>query len=295
MNIAFCINTLALPGLGVTISSLIRNCSNTNRLEIYFFCFNLSDKAKSKIESLLVDEDFKGQSYFVDFNPEVEFSSFNSLHGDWTAYGRLLLANYISASKILYLDADLVIEVDVLKLDDFSFDNYFLAAVSGGKIKDTLGKNFYINEAGLSGDLDYFNSGVLLIHLDEWRFQNITAKCLEIGRKLQGKFPAQDQSILNIICQGNFAKLPSLFNCEWPVGRPKPSTAPKMILHFVGSPKPWDLFGNLIHEGYSTWKKYLNPKWITISTSLSLDNLKRTWNIRRSYIRSIKNKTKKLN
>ena len=292
MNIAFCINTLGLAGLGVTLSSLLRNCSNPNKLHIWFLCANLSSWQKSKIRKLLLSEKFSGMYNFIDFDPILHFGKYNSLHGDWSTYGRLLLPDIIMEDTVLYLDSDLIVEVDVLELDKFNFNQNILAAVGGGYFKFTLGNKFYIDKLGLSSELEYFNAGILLLNLIEWRLKNVKEECLQIADQFPKDLPSHDQSLLNIYCAGKFAKLPLSYNCAWLADKPKPTTAEKMILHFVGSPKPWDPLGFIIHKGYCKWKEYLNPEWTSLFDRLALANYKRAWQIRRSYIRYVRNRVR---
>lgn len=279
-------------GLGVTISSLIRNCSNQSSLRIWFLCAGLSQSQKKHIAKLLQRESFDGDYHFIDFDPVLYFGSFCSLHGDWTTYGRLLLADFIDCDQVLYLDSDLVIELDVLEIEDFNFNGYCLAAVGGGSFLYTLGNQFYINKLGISPNVEYFNAGVLLLNLKEWRINKIKDKCFSIASQYPLELPSHDQSLLNIFCSGNFAKLPLRFNCEWLAHKPKPEISYKMILHFVGSPKPWDPMGLMFHKGYSMYCKYLDSEWNATFGGYTLSALARAWTIRRSYARSISSRIK---
>jgi lipopolysaccharide biosynthesis glycosyltransferase len=290
MNIAFCNNKLGLTGLYATLSSLVQNCSDSSKLKIWFLCVDHRENDKDYIRNLLKKEAFEGKSFFIDFDPVETFGSFRSLHGDWTCYGRLLLVDYIDEDQVLYLDSDLIVEEDVLKLEYFNFKGQILAAVGGGQFEYTLGRKFYAERAGIRPDVEYFNDGVMMLNLQEWRKRNIKEECLRIARRYSQELPSHDQSILNILCAGNFAKLPRSFNCEWTALAPRPKVSSKMVLHFVGSPKPWDPFAFLIHNGYETWVKYERKTWISRMSVVTAADLKRAWNIRRSYIRSFRDK-----
>jgi len=290
MNVAFCINRLGLIGLGTAVTSLVRNCSNSRKLRIWFFCAGNTIKDKKQIDELLLLENFLGEHQFIDFDPYATFGACCSLHGDWTCYGRLLLADFIDEDQVLYLDSDVIVEMDVLTIENFNFKGHILAAVGGGKFRYTLGHNFYIDQLGINPDLDYFNDGVMLLNLREWRLRNIKGKCLQIANLYPLDLPSHDQSLLNITCLGNFAKLPSSFNCEWGPEVAKPNTSEKMILHFIGSPKPWDPFAFLIHPGYDYWAAYQQSSWTKRLAGMRTADLKRAWNIRRSYIRYFRNK-----
>jgi lipopolysaccharide biosynthesis glycosyltransferase len=291
MNIAFNINKLAMIGLGVTLNSLIFNCSNPQKLKFYFLCAGLSNEDKNNIK-LLLEKKGLNDATIIDFNPEEHFGHLKSLHGDYTAYGRLLLQDLIQEDSVLYLDADLVVELDVLDIEHFSFEGKALAAVNGGEIKYTLENGFFCTQLGLSPNLSSFNSGILYINLKMWREKDIKNQCLVFGKKHSNELKAADQTILNALFAGNFACLPVEFNCAWYAKDQRPNVVKAAILHFVGSPKPWDVFGRFIHNGHSVWESYLDKEWRAAYYKATLDDFARAWRLRRSYLRTIKNKIK---
>jgi lipopolysaccharide biosynthesis glycosyltransferase len=281
MNIAFNINRLAMIGLGVTLNSLLKNCSEPQKLNIYILSADLNDEDKENIHQLLNRYDVTTVE-LIDFNAKEHFGNFKSLQGDWTAYGRLLLQDYIQHDTVLYLDADLVIELDVLSLEGFDLKGKALAAVNGGPICYALENIFFCKEIGINPQLASFNSGILLIDLKFWRENDIKNKCLTFGRTYPNKLRSADQTILNALFAGNFTYLSPEFNLAWYAQIKKPISK-KGILHFVGSPKPWDLFGSYFHKGYSVWKSYLDENWEKAYYKYNYNNFVRAWNIRRSY------------
>jgi lipopolysaccharide biosynthesis glycosyltransferase len=80
-----------MEGLGASLTSLIRNCSNTEKLKIWILCDQLSQNDKDNIKQLLIFEDFKGISEFIDVNTENEFRHLKAYHGNKAAYGRFLI------------------------------------------------------------------------------------------------------------------------------------------------------------------------------------------------------------
>lgn len=294
MNVAFCVNRLGMVGLGVTISSLIRNCSSPEKLTFFFICAYVLDKHKKEIQRLLKEEKFEGKDRFIDFDPVSIFGSYGSLHGDWTTYGRLLLCDFIDDDTVLYLDSDLVIEVDILGLCNFNFNGKALAAVLGGTLKTELENDFFINKVGLNPDVESFNAGVLYFNLKEWRLNRIKEQCFALANLFPNDLVSHDQTLLNAVFAGNFSKLPEGFNCAWLPNYEKPIVvgAGGVIYHYIGSPKPWDLFGSTIHNGFKVWKNYSTRNWERNHSSYSLQNLQRTWNLRRSYFRVLIDKVK---
>ncbi|WP_114939444.1 glycosyltransferase family 8 protein [Mucilaginibacter endophyticus] len=293
MNVAFCVNKLALIGLGVTLNSLAQNCFRAKSLNIWFLCADLSDVDKSNISHLLEDANYSGSWHFIDFDPVKHFGQLRSLHGDWTPYGRLLLPEILTTEKtVLYLDADLVVDLDVTDLEDFDIGDAAIAAVATGTVEYAIEHKFLIREFNLSPESPYFNSGVLLMNLDVWRRDNIKQACLDVGDKFSSELLAVDQTILNALFSNKFKTLPRRFNCAWYANFERPDLAERMIFHFVGSPKPWDLFAFALHQGYAEWEKYLTRFWASKYRRTTYGDLVRAWNIRRSYGRLIKYKLK---
>jgi lipopolysaccharide biosynthesis glycosyltransferase len=290
MDIAFNINPLGLEGLGATLTSLIRNCAKPDTLKIWFLCCDCSSEHKGRIKDLLKNEHFTGLTEFIDFDARKIFGHLKPLHGDWTGYGRLLIPDYIKSNVVLYLDADLIVSVDVALLKGFNFNGNFLAAVPGGQVKYALERNFLINDLKLSPDLGYFNSGVLLLNLPQWRALGIEAEWRKIANQYPNDLMAIDQTLLNAVCKGRFAHLPPNFNNAWCPGDMMPVDAQQSIIHFVGSPKPWDVFGKTLHDGYDTWRSYNTRDWKKQFNKVTWNKLLRTWKIKNSILIKMKKK-----
>lgn len=292
MDIAFNINHLALEGFGATLTSLCRNCSDTGKLTLWFLCSDFNPSDKQNIQNLLNSEKFNGHFKFIDFDARAQFGSYKSLHGDWTAYGRLLIPVLIPSDTVLYLDADLVIQIDILRLENFAFNGAFLAAAFGSEVKWTLEHKFFIGKLNWSPETACFNSGVLLFNVKAWKDHNID----ERWKKLAGNYPNEllsaDQTILNAICEGKFARLDARYNNIWDPAWKSPEHDITSILHFVGSPKPWDVMGAFIHSGYTTWKKFNTNEWERLYSGISVKKLTRFWRIKKSYLNKFRERLK---
>ncbi len=287
MDIVFNINNLGLEGLGATLTSLVRNCADTARLKLTFLCSDLKKNDKENITQLLQQENYLGGLNFLDFDARKTFGHLRSLHGDWTAYGRLLIPEKIQSESALYLDSDLIVNLDVLELLNFSSDK-ILSVVCGSSVKWSLESSFFIEKLKWSEDTNYFNSGVMLFNISKWKKDNIDKKVKQISKKYPDEFLSADQTLLNAVCEGNFSHLPQVFNLAWYPGNIQPENRETAILHFVGSPKPWDLFGKKIHKGYSTWTKYDTAFWKNRYGRLTAGKIRRTWKIRKSIFKHLK-------
>lgn len=286
-NIAFNINPLGLDGLEATLVSLIRNCSSPQDLKIWFLCNDISKKQCGFFSQIFEALQFKGEFEIINYNASEYFGNLISLHGDYTTYGKLLIEKFIPVDTILYLDSDLIINLDVLALRFFDFKDDFLAAVSRSSIKWSLDKTFLINKLNLPETQAYFNAGVLLLNLKKWREEDINARWKVISEKYPNDLITVDQTLFNAICIGEFARLPDHFNISWYPNLIKPAQIENAIIHFIGSPKPWDFLGKLIHPGYYLWIKYQHVFNIFRFNKTSSSYFRRTWKIRKSIFRAL--------
>jgi lipopolysaccharide biosynthesis glycosyltransferase len=291
MEIFFNVNPLGLEGLGATLTSLIHNCSSPEKLNLTFLCSDLTEQDKSNISTLLGSLHFEGEKNYFDFEAKQIFGHLSSLHGDWTAYGRLLISNYTKADRVLYLDSDLIVLTDVLEIEDFDFGGHVLAAVYGSAVSWTFDAPFFINTLKWDPDTNYFNSGIIYFDLKKWREEGTEKKWKEFAEKYPNNLTSADQTVLNGICKGEYAILPANFNSPWNLKRQLPKLPiENSIVHFVGSPKPWDFLGNLIHPGYKTWRKQETEFWRKRYGKITSQKMYRTWKIRKSLLRHLKEK-----
>lgn len=286
MNIVFCVNRLGLMGLGSTLTSLIRNCSDTRKIKLWFLCSELTITDKANIEFLLNTELFKGSTEFINLNIKDNFGHLNPLHQDWTAYGRLLIPEIITDTYALYLDADLIIELDILQLSTIK-SNKILSAVHEGPVHLALDNYLFLNKLYWDPKTPYFNSGVLLFNIKQWLNHKASANLKELSENYSQHLVSHDQTLLNAVCAGNFNHLADEFNVSWPPTQIPPAHSTKCIIHFIGSPKPWDLWGKSIHSGYATWSEYNTNFWNNKYGKLNIQKLTRTWHIRKSIARNI--------
>ena len=287
MDVAFNVNRLALQGLGATLTSLLQHCSNSQEITLWFLCSGLRDGDKSTINTLLQSAHFEGRAEFIDFDAKAIFGHLPSLHGDWTAYGRLLIPSYINATRCLYLDADILVLLDVLAIKNFSFKGRALAAVYGCTVADSLDGQFFTNRMGWARERPYFNSGVLLFNCQLWRERDMDGQWTELASRYGQDLISHDQTLLNALCKGMFTPLPPCFNVEWtPAMKTSPSTEGS-ILHFVGSPKPWDFGGKHLHKGYDLWLTYNKQHWATTFGCITPQRLLRQWKIKDSILRTV--------
>lgn len=161
---------------------------------------------------------------------------------------RLFLPRILENSyeRILYLDADLTIHGDVARIFSIDLGDHAFAAVQTGTSFETEKKRQkaegHFAELGMSRPYRFFNSGVLLIDTRKWLDRDISKRALAFYRDNAQICVLPDEDALNATMDGDFCGLSPLWNANpsrSPMGM---ANAKPVIVHHMGSIKPWRLF-----------------------------------------------------
>jgi len=203
------------------------------------------------------------------------------------AFIRILIPNYSKNDKIIYADADILFLEDAENLlENHLFDDHSIALVPS----DLCGNRPHIEKellksCGKKPADYYFNSGLALINTEKYRSERISEQAIEFAEKNRSILPFHDQTIWNCIiknagildekwCHYAYPKIED--KVDWNDG----------ILHFVGSPKPWDLLGEFFHPYAETWYEVASKAGIQlpkISRYFKKEYWKRAYRIRNQY------------
>ena len=134
-----------------------------------------------------------------------------------------------SIDRVLYLDADTIVQESVCKLLDSSTGQSPLCAVS----------DFSENNLKRHHNIDrYFNTGVMLLELKQWREKNHLAGCLNVAKNHADKLLFADQCTLNLYFSDSAQAMDPRWNQFIQSGQSH-KTLPGGILHFLSRTKPW--------------------------------------------------------
>lgn len=153
------------------------------------------------------------------------------------AYGRILIPEMIPEDRVLYLDADVIVDGNLDDLFNIDMQGY-----PAGAVPDYFG--------------DYFNSGVMLFDNQQLRQTNFVQDLLERGKTATVD---NDQTLLNEEFKGNYLVMPGKYNVQ--VGGDlvtfwHPDDAdryegelkkaePYTIIHYTTDSKPWKTTNSL--------------------------------------------------
>jgi len=158
---------------------------------------------------------------------------------------RLLLPEILlRIDKIIYLDCDVIVDMDIKELWELNLEGKPIAAKSYWSKKEY---NQYL-----------FNSGVMILSLNMLRKKYSILNSMVQFFNLFPDAQAPDQDFLNWLTQGNFLNLESKYNILVNVEDVEKFPSGHRILHFGGE-KPWnDYVGSCSFE---YWKYALLTPW----------------------------------
>ncbi len=266
VNLAYMVDSKYLPYAMVSLDSAITNKKSNTQYNVYFIAkdFTKEDIAKLKqmekkdVKIIIYPTEEKNLDY-----PRLgRFSSFK------ISLQKIFLAEYLlEIKKVLYLDADTLVQQDLSELFATDISKEYVSAV-----KDGLMYQYpeHIEEIGLKERDFYFNSGVMLLNLDKIRKENIIRKAIIYFNTHNEIFG--DQDVLNVVFGQKIKPLSYRYNCNSTFFEEKDAkflsnfwneTIPEndkdvydsaAILHFAGH-KPWsDWFNNQYLK--TLWHKY---------------------------------------
>lgn len=283
-TILYCISGNYKDVLVTSIRSLLLNNPNQN-FQIFVF-HNYNERNQEiliqKIQSIKISS-FILETFFV----AVDFD-FLPLHGhiDVSTYYRLLIEKYIppTVDKILYLDADVVIDGSIDELFNLDLCGNVLGAVnhnlaiSNSDLK--LERRFDKLSLNLSS---YFNAGVMLIDYKLWLKSNVLSRSNSILRQYSAHLDWWDQDILNMIFMNSYLSISPKWNFIDKYYSAKKDLIRIIIYHFAGPHKPWYLFIKVPNKEVF-WKYY------NLNIYFSHLNFKRFIQNFRMYVIQIKNR-----
>ncbi|WP_241617430.1 glycosyltransferase [Rosenbergiella epipactidis] len=252
LNIAYGADDKFIFGAGVSIESVIIN-NKHKKLRFHIFTDDISRDNAAKLARICD----KHKTAINIYNVDSGFIKTLPSNKAWNhaIYFRLMIADYFQSKveKVLYLDSDVFCSGDIGYLIDLDISGYTVAAVNDPSTKHIIKTDelFCTNFA----QVGYFNSGVMLININEWGKQSITEKSMNIliNDSKMNALTYYDQDAINVATNGNVLFIDNIFNyiidlnykykCTENLAHKKAS-----LFHFVGLTKPWHEWSQFYRE-----------------------------------------------
>lgn len=202
MNICLACDQKYLKYTCVVITSILENNRN---VFINFYILHPMNMSKEDHTDMIDGINKRYSNFnitFVPMNINLEGLRADSvnLKSEVLIYRLYIPEVFLSLSRMLYLDSDIIVRHDITKFYNIQFaSNECMAAVLD--IKNRLDDS-YANQ--------YVNSGVLLMDLNKLRRLNFTTNALHLIKTRYLRMI--DQDAINIVCKGKIKLVDNIYN-----------------------------------------------------------------------------------
>jgi len=211
MNIVYSCDDNYCPYTGISITSLFESNKEQNEINVFILGLDIREANAEKFNSLA--QKYKRSISIIDAYEIDKFLEDNGallFHGVSRAtYYRLFIECVIpkGIDRVFYLDGDTVIEGSLQELESFQFGENKACAMTYERV--FKGYNSFI---GLREEDSYYQVGVMLIDLKEWRELKCSERILKSINKGYADFLMCDQDLLSHTINENIQLLPAKYN-----------------------------------------------------------------------------------
>jgi lipopolysaccharide biosynthesis glycosyltransferase len=247
LTVVFAADELYAMALAVAVRSVLDNISKARPAQVVILDANLSQCTKQRLRDSWDRPDLRVA--FVTVDPSL-VARLPAVTG-WSPviYFRLLLPDVLpDSSRAIYLDADTITLCDLSPLWDIRLEGCPLAAAQemyAPHVSSADGLRYW-RTLGLSPTLEYFNSGVLVLDLAQWRREQLADRTIAHLNNHAHLVRYPDQDALNAVLAGRWRKLDPYWNVTRYWDRPHRRRGQyadilrrTRILHFLSEDKPW--------------------------------------------------------
>lgn len=225
-----------IPFLAVAIKSLLDNASKDYFYNIHILNTGIKEENQKRLHEL---ETSNSKIYFKDLTEKVVRirdrldSTLRDYYTESIFYRIFIASLYPEYHKAIYLDCDIVVIDDISKMYNINLNGNIFGVITDDVINTNPQFVTYAKEA--VGVDNYFNSGVLLMDLDEYRKAKIQERFVYLLVKYNFETAAPDQDYLNVLCQGKVMFLEKGWD-RMPIGE---YDGELHLIHYNNFKKPW--------------------------------------------------------
>ncbi len=279
----FCANDLYAQHMAACIASMLENSS----LKHHDICVvgKFEDDEVAKNLEVLFSKYSNATLRIVNFLPPKSLRLPTRMH--WTAdtFSRFWVDDFFekTVERVLYLDSDMIVTGDVRTLWEVDLEGAMFGAV-------TIPASGRTEPLDIPEEFGYFNNGVLLFDMNQWRKQKPLSKLLPYIEEKIDDLPFLDQDALNACYYDCRSALDYRWNMIVPFTWknsfiPLPRSEQQKIVdeahivHFNGQTKPWHYINDHPYKA-EYWKYVRMTPWseATESGKSLINSLKKLYN-----------------
>ncbi|XHR30268.1 MAG: glycosyltransferase family 8 protein [Chthoniobacteraceae bacterium] len=243
-------NETYVLGAAAALVSAILNAPEAVDIRVYVLDGGMKERSWRKLQTSL--ERLPRPCEVIRLLPNMQ--TFAGLPQDWGSsvmtYARLALPKMVDEERILYVDADMIVQKPWREIWETDLGEAIVAAAPDIVTKTLADEKLDLEKFQLDPQASYFQAGLLLIDLCRWRDFGVSTKVLAYLCENPGHCRYWDQSALNVVLYRLWKPLPMAWNTPawWADQGRENCQLDAPVLHFVGPHKPW-LHG---HDGNSS-------------------------------------------
>ena len=255
--IVFAVDTNYITVLHVTIQSIIANATPGKFYQMHILHENLTEEDIASFNA------FQGDNFKIEFNniakqiKQYAKVMHYKYYGSNAIYYRVFIPELLPYDKVVYLDADVVLNADVAELYHADLGSNLVGGILCSIVNLPQHVNYAKRFLGL-GTNDkqpcYFNSGVLVMNCAQMRQENFIEQFFDVASSFKLEV-CPDQDYYNLLCYGRTVLLPLVWN-KMPIPGSKQKLAEIKLVHFNVYGKPWRQTNVVYEELFWTHAKH---------------------------------------
>ena len=212
--LALASNERYFPGIYCAIASALSHMPRGRTVDLRLLDGGISRTSRDALSGLIDRVGRPARLEFVTVDPSVFGKATLGPGKSHMAYCRILLPQLLDVPRLIYLDCDVLVFRDLAEL--FDADLPFGKVIGAVRDSETLSladdSRAMADAMKIPAERAYFNSGVMLMNLDELRRQHFAQRSVEFLRSWGGKSRFRDQPPINFLLHGLIDELPEHWN-----------------------------------------------------------------------------------
>ena len=227
-------------GLYCAVASALSAVDPERQVDVKVLDGGLSQASRDSLGGLIEQTGKRARVDFVTADSSIFDKATLGPGQSHMAYCRILLPHLLGVPRLIYLDCDVLVFRDLSQLFDFELPGgKFVAAVPDSETCSLASDSRALANAMKFPAADaYYNSGVILMNLEELRKQRFFERAVEFLTVRKADYRFHDQSAINFLLHQHIEELPEYWNRPSWCFDAQENNNLNCVLHYTNS-VPW--------------------------------------------------------
>lgn len=248
INIVLAANDRYLMSLLTTIYSVLYNLDASYNLNIYVIEDKISQQNKHKINLSLSKLKKLYNLIWLSFDLNLIATLRIYGHLGRASYIRLLIPEIVNEKIVIYMDCDIICNIDIAELYNYKMNGNVILAVQDSIFNNIFEGISNWSDQNLDPQATYFNTGFMIMDLNLFRINGLSNKIINNIKTNEVIYRFADQDGINATLCGQIGLLDGKWNVQ--MLSSVRHTSNRCIIHYVGEGKPWLNADGMIRDSY---------------------------------------------